>query len=89
VDPTIIAAILNGSALAILAYHFLIGLPAILERISKDQQAERVFWAGEAQLDRQAFAERAAMIAAELRERNEQLDKLAAVRQDCQWKQSS
>ena len=65
-EPTILAAILNG-ALAILAYHFLVGLPAILDRISKDQQTERLFWAGEADKDRNSFHARTTMLIAEMR----------------------
>lgn len=51
----------------ILAYHFLVGLPGLLERISRDQQTERVFWAEQARLDREHFGQRAETIAAELR----------------------
>jgi adenylate kinase len=66
-EPAWIAAILNGGAMVILAYHFLVGLPAILERIAKDQQAERQFWANEGTRDREEFARRAEVIAAALR----------------------
>ena len=62
-----VTAILQGGAMMILAYHFLVGLPGMLERISKDQQTERVFWAEQARLDREHFGQRAETIAAELR----------------------
>ena len=51
----------------ILVYHFLVGLPHMLDRIAKDQQAERIFWAEQARLDRESFGQRAEMIAQELR----------------------
>ena len=79
-EPTILAAILNGGALAILAYHFLVGLPAILDRISKDQQTERLFWAGEADKDRNSFHARTTMLIAEMRSRDTELRELLARR---------
>jgi hypothetical protein len=63
-----ITAIMQTGAMAIMAYHFLVGLPAMMERYAKDQQAERMFWAAEAQRDREAFSTRAELIAAEIRQ---------------------
>ena len=52
-----ISLVVQTGAIGILAYHFLVGLPAILERIAKEQQAERLFWAAENTKDREAVAE--------------------------------
>jgi hypothetical protein len=66
-DAVWITAILQGGAMIILAYHFLVGLPTMLDRIAKDQQSERTFWANQAALDRAEFGRRAEIVAAELR----------------------
>lgn len=66
-DAIWVTAIVQMGAMGILAYHFLLGLPMILERIAKDQQHERAFWADQAALDRADFGRRAEVIATELR----------------------
>jgi hypothetical protein len=65
-DATWFSAIMNGGAMAVLAYHFLVGLPAILTRIADEQRAERQFWAGQADKDRGEFARRTEMIVEEI-----------------------
>jgi hypothetical protein len=67
VETIWVTALIQTGVTGILAYHFLIGLPALLERIAKDQQVERQFWADQAQRDRDEFARRAENIAIELR----------------------
>ena len=66
-DAAVITAVMQGSAMVVLAYHFLVGLPAILERIAKDQAAERIFWAGESAKDRQVIREEFAVTRDEIR----------------------
>ncbi len=58
-DAVWVTAILQGGAMIVLAYHFLVGLPALLARIDDSQRQERIFWANQNQQDRQAFADRA------------------------------
>ena len=62
-----VTALIQTGVTGILAYHFLAGLPAMLERISKDQQLERQFWADQAKLDREEYWRRFEAIAVELR----------------------
>jgi hypothetical protein len=66
-DPTWFAAVAQTGAMGILAYHFLVGLPAILARISEEQRAERTFWAQQVDKDRAEFSRRAEMIGGEIR----------------------
>lgn len=80
-DPSVIAVIMNGGALGILGYHLLWGLPSMMTMMMKEQQTERIFWATQADRDRAAFAERAALIAAAVRTREDVLDARAVARE--------
>lgn len=65
-DASIATLILNASALGILGYHLLVGLPTMLKEIARMQQTMMEFFARQAEVDRMEFSKRAQMIADQL-----------------------